>query len=283
MLESFEAEESTQITSSKDARQRVIFQRKEYVLDDADRPARLYGYDLLTLEYRERARLVATNWGRTRLRDDSGERFTLCASCGRQQPSGLTAAKLTKWNDDHTRFCTGTVASFILGYQFTADVLVVPVPAAYLPRDGDCDENFVRALGRALVTGAHELLEIEPDEIAFMSHRSGDAGWSIALYETSPGGAGYLSELAGQLGAWSRAAHGRLFGHACEKACYRCLKSYRNQYDHGRLDKGLDSTGTWRRSPRTRGSGTASRRWDGWFSPSGEGRSSEIQRGVSRS
>jgi very-short-patch-repair endonuclease len=48
-----------------------------------------------------------------------------------------------------------------------------------------------------------------------------------------------LAALAAALGSWTRAAHQRLFSHDCEKACYRCLKSYRNQFDHWRLDKEL--------------------------------------------
>lgn len=144
-----------------------------------------------------------------------------------------------RWNDEHVRFCNGGVSDFILGYQFTADALVVPIPGAYLPADDAAQESFVRTLGKALVVGAQELLEIEPDEIAFMAHRDGGDGWSIALYETSPGGAGYLAKLASALGAWARAAHERLFSHECDKACYRCLKSYRNQFDHWRLDKRL--------------------------------------------
>jgi DEAD/DEAH box helicase/Helicase conserved C-terminal domain/Domain of unknown function (DUF1998)/Protein of unknown function (DUF559) len=239
MLESFEAEENTQITSAEDARQRVIFDRAEYVLDEAGRPAVLYPYDLVTLEYRERAQLLATNWGKLRRRGDRGEAFLLCSSCGRHQPTGLIGDKLTRWNDDHARFCNGAVSSFILGYQFTADALVIPIPQAYLPAEEHAQENLVRTLGKALVVGAQELLEIEPDEVAFMAHRDGGDGWSISLYETSPGGAGYLAALAAALGAWARGAHQRLFSHDCEKACYRCLKSFRNQFDHWRLDKEL--------------------------------------------
>lgn len=237
MLESFEAEENTQITSAEDARQRVIFDRAEYVLDEPGRPSVLYSYDLVTLEYRERARLLATNWGKSRRRGDRGERFLLCPSCGRHQPSGLTDQRLAKWNEDHARYCNGTVSDFILGYEFTADTLVVPVPSAYLPADESDQESFARTLGKALVVGAQEVLEIEPDEVAYMAHRDGTDGWSVALYETAPGGAGYLAKLAGSLGLWATAAHQRLFGHSCDKACYRCLKSYRNQFEHGRLNK----------------------------------------------
>jgi very-short-patch-repair endonuclease len=237
MLESFEAEENTQITSAEDARQRVIFDRAEYVLDEPGRPSVLYSYDLVTLEYRERARLLATNWGRSRRRGDHGERFLLCSSCGRHQPSGLTNHRLDKWNEEHARFCNGVVSDFSLGYEFTADTLVVPVPAQYLPPDPTEQEGFARTLGKALVVGAQGLLEIEPDEVTYMAHRDGVDGWSVALYETAPGGAGYLAQVAGSLGRWAAAAHGRLFGHGCDKACYRCLKSYRNQFEHSRLNK----------------------------------------------
>jgi very-short-patch-repair endonuclease len=57
------------------------------------------------------------------------------------------------------------------------------------------------------------------------------------FYETAPGGAGYLEQLAGDLGLWAKAAQDRLFNHDCERACYRCLKSARNQFDHALLDK----------------------------------------------
>lgn len=237
LLESFEAEENTQITSAEDSRQRVIFDRAEYVLDDAMGASLVFPYDVVTLEYRERASLLATNWGKSRRRGDRGERFLLCPSCGRHQPSGLTPDRLSKWNEDHARFCNGAVAEFVLGYQFAADALIVPVPARYLPGDAPEQESFARTLGKALVVGAQEFLEIEPDEIAYMVHRDGADGWSVALYETSPGGAGYLAELARAIGSWAEAAHRRLFGHNCDKSCYRCLKSYRNQFDHWRLDK----------------------------------------------
>jgi ATP-dependent helicase YprA (DUF1998 family) len=239
MLEAFEAEENTQITSAEESRQREVFDRGEHLLDEPDRPVELYAYDLLTLEYRDRAKLLATNWGHRRRPGDRGDQFLLCSSCGRHQANGLTGEKLDRWNDEHARFCNGAVSQFILGYQFSADVLAVPVPLAFMPADEDLHEAFARTMGKALVVGAQELLEIEPDEIAFTAHRDGDRGWTVGLYETSPGGAGYLKELAGKLGGWAHAAHRRLFEHDCDRACYRCLKSYRNQFEHAKLDKEL--------------------------------------------
>jgi hypothetical protein len=87
------------------------------------------------------------------------------------------------------------------------------------------------------VDGAQERLEIEQDEIAYFQHEDGAGGWTLVFYETAPGGAGYLEQLASDLGLWAKAAQDRLFNHDCERACYRCLKSARNQFDHALLDK----------------------------------------------
>jgi len=126
-----------------------------------------------------------------------------------------------------------------LGYQFAADALVFPLAPALVPRDEEGAHAYCRTLGKALVAGAEELLEIEQDEIAYFQHPDGNGGWLLTFYETAPGGAGYLENLAKSLPEWARAAQDRLYNHECGRACYRCLKSARNQFDHALLDKEL--------------------------------------------
>lgn len=239
LLESFEAEENTQITSAEDARQRLYFDRKESILDAAGAPAVHYAYEFATLEYRDRAHLLVTNWGKQTRRGQAGDRFDLCPECGRHRPSGLTGTAATRWEDGHRRLCNGTPRPFVLGYEFTADVLTLPIASTLAAVGDENAQRFARTLGKALVVGAQELLELEPDELAYMAHRADDGGWLLTFYETSPGGAGYLTELAKRLPEWAQSAFERLYGHACDRACYRCLKSYRNQFDHAMLDKAL--------------------------------------------
>lgn len=83
-------------------------------------------------------------------------------------------------------------------------------------------------------------METEPTEIAAFHRRMGEGQpGQVVLYETVPGGAGYLEELAANLPAGAAAAYQRLFGHDCARACYRCLKRFGNQRWHGLLDKEL--------------------------------------------
>jgi very-short-patch-repair endonuclease len=237
LIDSFEAEENTQITSAEDSRQRLTFKREEHVLNGEKGEAKLYPYEFVTLEFQGHANLLVTNWGRQASKADGGEQFDLCPSCGRHRPHGLTQKRLERWNESHRAICTGQPRQFILGYEFFADVLTFPLAPGLAPQEEDDAMAFCRTLGKALVVGAQERLEIEQDEIAYFQHPDGDGGWTLVFYETAPGGAGYLEQLAADLGSWAKAAQGRLFNHDCERACYRCLKSARNQFDHALLNK----------------------------------------------
>jgi ATP-dependent helicase YprA (DUF1998 family)/very-short-patch-repair endonuclease len=239
LIDSFEAEENTQITSAEDSRQRLILERREHLLHDAAGEVVVFPYEFVAPEFRSRAELLVTNWGRQSRRGGQGELFDLCPSCGRHRPHGLTDKQRERWDEDHHRICNGDPRLYILGYQFHADVLVLPVPAGLAPADPEIARAYCRTLGKSLVVGAQEMLEIEADEVAYFAHPDGAGGWTLTFYETAPGGAGYLEQLARDLGRWTRAAHERLFGHDCEHACYRCLKSARNQFDHALLDKEL--------------------------------------------
>lgn len=236
-IESFEAEEFTQITSAEEGRERVYFERKEHLLTEGGDVVELFPYPFAQLEYCHHAKILITNWGKRHGFGARGEQFDLCPTCGKHKPGGLTPKKATKWDEDHAKRCAGHTQQYILGYEFNADALVMPISAALVPKGNE--EAFAMTLGSVFVAGAVEVLEVEPDEIAFFKHPTGTGGYEIVFYETIPGGAGYLRSLAGQLQTWAEAAADRLFNHDCAKACYRCLKSYRNQPFHHLLDKEL--------------------------------------------
>lgn len=63
----------------------------------------------------------------------------------------------------------------------------------------------------------------------------------IFLYDTLPGGAGFTSQLPEKAETLFRAALNLLRnceGH-CDSSCYRCLRSYKNKFEHGMLDRRL--------------------------------------------
>lgn len=113
----------------------------------------------------------------------------------------------------------------------------------------------------ALKRGVEAVFQLESNELAAepLPDRVGDHAWAfLLLFEAAEGGAGVLRRLASEHGAMQavarealsilhfnpqdgadleRPAHATPDAEKCAKACYDCLLSYSNQWDHQALDR----------------------------------------------
>ncbi len=245
--DAFEAEESLRISSEEESRQRERYDTRTSLLSGSAVRAFLYPYPDHPLEFLNLAELLLTNWGRREGKSDEGARFWLCPDCGRHQPYAphdqAHFRVVEEWRRDHARYCRGEPAPVILGYRFQTDCLVLTVPSrhdAYRVGRVSLSPTAV-TLAEALRAGASSLLQLEPEELSVFVRRPSDGslGEQIVFYENVPGGAGYLEEMAERLPDVARRAQEILYAHDCLRACYLCLKHYRNQEWHGLFDKDL--------------------------------------------
>jgi hypothetical protein len=244
-VDAFEAEESLRIGSDEESRQRQYHVRRESLLAPDRGSCRLYPYPLAPVEYWKLAQVLVTNWGRADSKTGEALRFWLCPDCGRHQPydpaNPAHSEPIRTWRENHARYCAGESASLILAYRFQTDCLVLTVPTREdATRIGRWSFSpTLVTVAEALLAGAGTLLELEPYELhAFVRPApEGRAEEQIVFYETVPGGAGYVEEMASRLPEVAHAASKRLYGHRCSKACYLCLKHYRNQRWHAFFDK----------------------------------------------
>ena len=248
-VDAFEAEENLRITSEEESRQRLTFDRREYLRAGAALKCRLYPYHLHPVELLNLAEILITNWGALDSRLGEGRRFWLCPECGRHLPYEPTDPthdrQVREWRKNHARFCSGEPVPLILAHRFQADCLVLHVPGwddAKTVGRHTLSPTIV-TLAEALRAGTGRLLQLEPEELGVFVQRpisiSGFPFERIVFYETVPGGAGYLEEMAERLPDVARATQEALYGHDCVKACYLCLKHYRNQAWHTLFDKNL--------------------------------------------
>ena len=72
-------------------------------------------------------------------------------------------------------------------------------------------------------------------------HPDGLKVWSFVLFDAVPGGAGHARRLREVLPGLFLKARARVEECDCgvETSCYGCLRSYRNQADHERLERRL--------------------------------------------
>lgn len=244
-VDAFEAEESLRIGSDEESRQRQYHVRRESLLASGHSQVSVYPYPFTPVEHHRLAPVVVTNWGRADSKPGDAKRFWLCPDCGRHLPhdpqDDAHERAVQTWRENHARLCAGQPVALVLGYQFPSDCLVLSFPtredvgtigrATFSPT--------AVTLAEALLAGAGDLLELEPYELAAFPRlaRPGDVADEIVFYETVPGGAGYVEEMARRLPEVARAAQERLYGHQCLRGCYLCLKHYRNQRWHPFFDK----------------------------------------------
>ncbi len=180
------------------------------------------GQELLKLTYGETASIWRINHGPRRSQEDG---FKLNVATG-------------AWGDPQEDQSANVLRSGVrLMVNETCNVLLIEptnVPS-------EAAEPFLATLQYALERAIQAVYTLEEDELA--SERLGQ-GKYLLFWEAAEGGAGVLSQILENPQAFQKLAHAALdichFHHekeSCTQACYECLLSYRNQFDHPLLNR----------------------------------------------
>lgn len=201
--------------------------------------------------YHMRKHLLVTNRGPKR------EGYTLCQKCGRIEPTiapnGVVASGHKKpYPDFREPDCPGGSASkgLVLGTDFITDVLLISLrvnkPLTLKPGLMATDVAL-RTISEALSIAACTKLGLEARELQ-AEHRpaltkEGTEGLEaeVYLYDTLPGGAGF-ARRAEDLGLDLVSDALKILEQCpekCDLSCYRCLRSYKNKFEHDLLDRHL--------------------------------------------
>ncbi len=199
---------------------------------------------------RDRQHLLVSNTGPKK------DGYTYCTKCGRIEASTdpdskLSGAHRKPYPDkDGQQMCAGghTTRHLVLGTDFITDIALfsmrVAAPVKLKPGHSST-AVALRTVSEALAQAACQLLEIEQGELLAEFRPAltcaGKSGLEaeIFLYDTLPGGAGFSSQLADRsLELFQRALY--LMEHCpekCDASCYRCLRSFKNKFEHSLLDR----------------------------------------------
>ena len=151
--------------------------------------------------------------------------------------------------------CPGGGATYqlVLGTDFISDILLISIavnpPVTVVP--GILATNVaLRTLSEALSQAACRKLELEAKEMqaefrpALTDQGREGIEAEIYLYDTLPGGAGF-SRQVGKLGIALFEFTLSILENCpenCDRSCYRCLRSYKNKFDHDLLDRHLGAS-----------------------------------------
>jgi hypothetical protein len=181
--------------------------------------------------------------------------YNYCTLCGRIEATAESSAALAgphrkPYPDEKEPVCPGsrTTRHLVLGTDFITDIalfsLCVAAPLKLKPGFYPTDVAL-RTVSEALAKAACDMLEIEPGELmaeyrpALTPAGRNGLQAEIFLYDTLPGGAGFAGQLAGRSKELFHRALALMKAcpENCDASCYRCLRSFKNKFEHGRLDR----------------------------------------------
>ena len=197
-----------------------------------------------------RQHLLVSNTGPQR------EGYSYCVKCGCIEASNSPTRSLLAPHhkpypdDDDNQICEGESLSrnLVLGTDFITDIALfsIQVSAPLNLKPGHFSTDVaLRTVSEALAKAACHLLEVEPSELmaefrpALTSAGKDGLEAEIFLYDTLPGGAGFASQFAGRSMELFQLALQLLkeCPQKCDASCYRCLRSFKNKFEHRLLDR----------------------------------------------
>ena len=199
--------------------------------------------------YPTRDHLLITNRG------PREEGYAYCTKCGLIEPTALPQGSVRSahpkpYPDPKDENCPGgaTTIGLVLGTDFISDILLISItadPPITVAPGLLATDVALRTVSEALTKAACKRLELEAKELqaeyrpALTTHGQMGREAEIYLYDTLPGGAGF-SRRVGQLGlvVFQDALHIlEKCPEDCDRSCYRCLRSYKNKFEHDLLDR----------------------------------------------
>jgi ATP-dependent helicase YprA (DUF1998 family) len=193
--------------------------------------------------------LLVTNTGPHR------EGYRYCTRCGliepvKGGPGDVIGAHPKPYPDEKEPTCPGsaTTTGLVLGTDFYSDVLLVRLkvePPATLQPQYLATQIALRSVAEAMTIASAHLLDIEATELQAEYRPAltplGPLGLEseIYLYDTLAGGAGFTHRIRDYGMDMFKHTLDRLENCPadCDASCYRCLRSFRNRFEHSLLDR----------------------------------------------
>ena len=188
------------------------------------------------------------------------EGYTYCTRCGRIEPTAVPTATVATahrkpYPDERDPNCPGGAATkgIVLGTDFITDVLLISIrviPPLRLSAGFLATDVALRTISEAITKAACTALGLDAQELQAEYRpaltQAGREGMEaeIYIYDTLPGGAGFVRRVA-ELGLDVFEEALRILEccpENCDRSCYRCLRSYKNKFEHDLLDRHLGAS-----------------------------------------
>lgn len=223
--------------------------RRDQDIDDREKGRRRVGFSILGLlldqhsggvrgklgerncSFLRKQHLRLVNLGIPKRKSETFSLFPVCTVCGEVRSPRASEGELERFGEAHLKSCQRAPGEIALHVDLESDVLKIG------PFE---DEGEPANLIEAIRIGARHVLDMGTTEIEGLRLADASGGHWAVLYDPMPGGSGFLPqivELWTVIAGKAREVLGACPSE-CETSCYSCMRHFRNQRDHGSLDRG---------------------------------------------
>lgn len=246
----FAPKNATSISEAQLTEEYSTAQPPEYsTLPEHDEMIHIDGCKHIRMAARKNQRIIMLNKGAA----DAG--FVVCKECGAAVPNLKRDPRDNPlkgferpYKSNRPKCCHADTLEVNLGYDFITDMLVLEFALdGRLIDTRNGVENLwldraAQSVAEAFRLVASNELDIDFGELVtgYRLRRTGAAQKTfvdVYIYDNLSSGAGYSIKIASEIGSMLERMKMLLSACDCATACNNCLKHYRNQYVHGRLDR----------------------------------------------
>lgn len=213
-------------------------------LPEAEEMKLVPGCKNIRLASRSNQRIIMLNKGL----NDKG--FMVCQDCGAAMPGDDSSVLKDIKQPYKSKFARSAChhhncINVNLGYDFITDMLVFEftIDTNFIDvrrRENPWLDRAAQSLAEALRLVTSKKLDVEFTELVtgYRLRTGSDASYvDIYLYDSLSSGAGYAVSMANMADELLTEMETLLVSCDCDSACSNCLKHYRNQHVHGKLDR----------------------------------------------
>jgi hypothetical protein len=157
--------------------------------------------------------------------------FPICPHCGETRSPVASTAEIDSFREGHQKRCqVPDIVWTAIHVDLKSDILRVgPYPTK---------EEAINVF-EGLRIGARMVLDMGENEVEGFALPDEDGSYWAVLYDPLPGGSGFLPEILNYWKPVCQRAIEVLESCTCERACYKCMKHFRNQQFHEDYDRHL--------------------------------------------
>ena len=154
----------------------------------------------------------------------------ICSVCGAAKTPYAVPDEMSHFLQIHNERCGKTPDWLALTVQADVDMLRF--------REVNDQAKGIN-IGEALRTAAARLLDMGHEDLQLLLVEHGDRRIDLLIYDPMPGGSGLLEQMLARWRELIASARALLVDcpGGCDSSCYSCLKTFRNQFHHGSLDR----------------------------------------------